>query len=136
MRVRLQRARVGHLATVTPDGRPHIVPCTFVVASHALAGDTLYSAIDAKPKTTTELARLQNIEAQGTAALLVDHYEDDWFRLWWVRVRGKARVIREGDERERALDDLSRKYRQYTETRPPGPVVAIDVDEWRGWAAS
>jgi hypothetical protein len=68
--------------------------------------------------------------------VLVDHFEEEWERLWWVRVRGRARVLDEGDEAERALELLARKYDRYKD-RPPGPpVLAIDVVDWRGWDAS
>ena len=131
MRRRVAAAWVGRLATVAPDGRPRIVPCTF-----ALVGSVVYSAVDDKPKRTAELARLTDIEANPLAALLVDEYDDDWSQLWWVRLRGGARVLRGGDEREDALDALARRYAQYAERRPSGPVVALDVDEWRGWSSA
>jgi PPOX class probable F420-dependent enzyme len=128
MRRRLGQARVGRLATVTADGRPHLVPCCF-----ALDADVVYSAVDAKPKSTTALRRLANVRATGTAALLVDHYDEDWDRLWWIRVDGRGRVIDAGGERERALDLLVAKYEQYRQARPAGPVVAVDVTTWRSW---
>ena len=124
----VSEARVGHLATVTPDSRPHVVPCCF-----ALQGDTVYSAIDGKPKTTIALARLTNVRANAAASLLVDHYDDDWSQLWWIRLDGTARVLDSGVEYEEALDLLTAKYEQYRETRPPGPVIALDVDRWRSW---
>lgn len=141
MRRRVAAARVGRLATVTPDGRPHVVPCCFV-----LDGDTLYSAVDGKPKSTLALRRLDNVRAHPAASLLVDHYDDDWATLWWVRVDGSARVIEadgsgernganepERVERDRALALLSAKYEQYRTRRPPGAVIAIDVTGWRSW---
>ncbi len=127
-RRRLSSARVGHLATVTPDDRPHLVPCCFVLDS-----DTVYSAIDAKPKSTLELRRLQNIRSNGVASLLVDHYEEDWTNLWWVRVDGTAATVDEGVERHRAIGLLSAKYAQYRSVPPPGPVLAIRVESWRTW---
>ena len=129
MRERVTAARVARLGTVTPNGRPHLVPCCFV-----LDGDTIYSAVDAKPKSTLALRRLANIAANPNASLLVDHYEDDdWSALWWVRVDGTARVVGEPSGRERALDLLVAKYPQYTESPPPGDVIAVDVTGWRGW---
>ena len=128
MRRRVRDARVGRLATVTPEGRPHIVPCCFV-----LDGDTAFSAVDAKPKSTRALARLDNVRAYPVASLLVDRYGDDWTMLWWVRVDGAARVIEAGAEVEHAVDLLRAKYEQYATTRPPGPVLAIDVTTWRSW---
>ena len=67
--------------------------------------------------------------------LLVDHYEDDWRRLWWILVRGRARVLDGGDERERALDLLAAKYEQYRAQRPAGPVLAVDITGLRDWSA-
>lgn len=129
MRERLAGARVGHLATVAAGGRPHLVPCCFV-----LDGETVYTAIDAKPKSTVLLQRIRNLRANPSASLLVDHYsDDDWSRLWWVRVDGRGRVLESGEERERALDLLAAKYPQYREQRPPGPVIALDVTTWRAW---
>ncbi|MEZ5101673.1 MAG: TIGR03668 family PPOX class F420-dependent oxidoreductase [Thermoleophilia bacterium] len=132
MRELVAAARVARLATLTPSGRLHAVPICF-----ALDGDLVYSAVDAKPKRTLELQRLANVAANPEAALLVDHYEDeDWTRLWWVRLRGPSRTVADPAERERALDLLAAKYRQYREARPPGEVLAIAVAEWRGWAAA
>jgi PPOX class probable F420-dependent enzyme len=129
MRERVAEARVARLATVTEGGQPHVVPCCFV-----LAGETIYSAVDAKPKTTMALRRLANIIAHPVAALLVDEYvDDDWSALWWVRVDGVARIVDDHDERLRALGLLSSKYHQYERTPPPGAVVAIDVTSWRAW---
>ena len=129
MRARVASARVGRLATVRPDGRPHIVPCCFV-----LDGDVAYSAVDAKPKTKLGLLRLANVRANPVATLLVDdYYDDDWSRLWWVRVDGAARVIDVGGERDRALDLLAAKYEQYRTSPPPGAVLALEAREWRGW---
>jgi PPOX class probable F420-dependent enzyme len=128
-RARLASARVGRLATVRPDGRPHVVVCCFT-----LDGDRLWTAVDAKPKATTRLQRLANVRAHPWASLLVDHYEEDWDRLWWVRVDGAAAVLEEGAERERAVAGLVAKYAQYASAPPEGPVVALAVERWRGWA--
>lgn len=137
MRRRVAGARVARLATVDPAGRPTVVPCTFALATGVPAGDAVYTAVDEKPKGTRELARLRNIEARPEqVAVVVDHYEEDWSRLWWVRLRGRGRVLRGGDERERALELLGRKYEQYREARPGGAVIALDVEEWKGWSAA
>lgn len=128
MRRRVGEARSGVLSTVTSSGRPHAVPCCFV-----LTGDVLYSAVDAKPKSTLALRRLDNLAANPAACLLVDRYDDDWSELWWIRVDGTARVLVEGDERDHALDLLAAKYPQYQATRPPGPVIALDITRWRSW---
>jgi PPOX class probable F420-dependent enzyme len=124
---RLARARVGRLATVTPEGLPHVVPVCF-----ALAGGTIYTAVDQKPKATRALARLDNVRATGRASLLVDHYEEDWSRLWWIRVDCTASVI----ESDTAIDALAAKYEQYREARPAGPVIALEPARWRSWIPS
>jgi PPOX class probable F420-dependent enzyme len=89
--------------------------------------------VDAKPKSTLELQRVRNVAARPAASLVVDHYDDDWTELWWIRVDGAARVIESGAERDAALDALAAKYPQYVESPPPGAVVAIDVETWRAW---
>ncbi len=122
---------MGTLATVDEDGSPHVVPFVF-----ALVGDTLYSAVDEKPKASPRLRRLDNIRRDPRVAVVVDHYEEDWSRLWWVRLRGTARVLEDGDERDRALALLAHKYPQYRAAPPKGAVIAVDVSEWRAWAAS
>ena len=120
-------ARVARLATAGRDGRPHVVPICFV-----LDGETLYTAVDEKPKRTRRLKRLENIEANPQVEVLIDHYEDDWSKLWWVRLRGTARIV----EDPRAVDLLVAKYPQYAERRPEGPVIAIDVEERSEWTSS
>jgi PPOX class probable F420-dependent enzyme len=135
-RQRLTDARSGTLGTISADGGPHLVPCCFV-----LHNETIYSAVDGKPKTTMALRRLDNIRASPVASLLVDHFDEDWSTLWWVRVDGTARVLVDGDdqtvgqERELALDLLVQKYSQYQAARPPGAVVAIDIGAWRSWSS-
>ena len=130
-RARVADARVGHLATVTADGRPHVVPCCFV-----LDGDTIYSAVDDKPKRTTALKRLDNVRANAVAELVVDYYDDTrWSELWWVRVSGAARVVDDADEERRARELLTAKYPQYRKQPPPGVVLAIAVARWRTWSA-
>lgn len=126
---RLAEARVAHLATAGDDGRPHIVPIAFVIE-----GDTLYFAVDAKPKQTQNLKRLKNIAANPTVSVLVDHYEDDWTMLWWVRVDGTAHVVTDGVQAGSATDRLVDKYAQYRNARPDGPVVAIHIDRVTGWS--
>ena len=128
MRQRLAGARVGHLATMTPAGVPHLVPCCLV-----LDGETVYTAVDAKPKSTLLLQRIRNLQANPSASLLVDRYDEDWSRLWWVRVDGRGRVVESDEERDRALDLLAEKYPQYREQRPGGPVIALDITNWRAW---
>jgi PPOX class probable F420-dependent enzyme len=128
-RERFGAARVARLATVSVDGHPHLVPVVF-----ALDGEVIYTAVDAKPKSTLELRRLANIEANPAVTLLVDHYDEDWTRLWWVRADGLARIASE-PERSLALALLARRYPQYRDEPPPGPVIAVDVSRWSGWTA-
>jgi PPOX class probable F420-dependent enzyme len=131
-RERFAAARVARLATADAEGRPHLVPMVFV-----LAGETIYSAVDAKPKRTDRLRRLANAAANPHVALLADHYDDaDWTALWWVRADGVARVLApEDEEAVRAVDRLVARYAQYREARPHGPVLAVDVERWSGWSA-
>jgi PPOX class probable F420-dependent enzyme len=130
-RRRLAEARVGRMATATAEGVPHVVPFVF-----ALSGDTIYWAVDQKPKRSRRLKRLDNIEANPRAEALVDHYTDDWDRVWWVRAAGDARIVDGEPERTRALTLLEEKYPQYADQAPAGPVVAIDVRRWTFWDAS
>ncbi len=131
-RRRLAAARVGHLATVRPDGRPDVVPFCF-----ALEGDILYTAVDAKPKARAAVQRVANVLAHPEVTVLVDHYDEDWSRLWWVRARGRAEVVAEDDPARRyALSVLAGKYDQYRRRPPPGPVLAIALTEYRWWEGS
>ena len=118
--------RVARLATVGADGRPHVVPICF-----ALDGDTLYTAVDEKPKRTRALRRLRNIEENPWSEVVIDHYEEDWTKLWWVRLRGRARVA---DLDPRALELLAEKYPQYREAPPRGPLIQIRIEERFEWA--
>ncbi|HTJ31860.1 MAG TPA: TIGR03668 family PPOX class F420-dependent oxidoreductase [Dactylosporangium sp.] len=128
-RQRFGAATVARLATVAPDGSPHVVPIVF-----ALDGDTIYHGVDAKPKRHTALRRLANLAAEPRAAVLVDHYDDDWSALWWVRADGVAREIEpDGEEGRRALKLLEARYPQY---QIRGSMIAIDVARWSGWSAS
>src|SRR3989449_2486145 len=129
MRHRIKTASVARLATVGADGRPHIVPITF-----ASADGSLYFAVDHKPKRTQNLQRLRNIARNPAVSVLVDHYEDDWAKLWWVRVDGTARLLADGAQAVRATDLLAARYPQYRRARPGGPVVAISIDRISGWS--
>jgi PPOX class probable F420-dependent enzyme len=140
MRQRVREARVGRLATADRTGQPHVVACCFaleapthVPGSAAVAGDRIYSAVDAKPKTTLALRRLANIAENPAVSLLVDHYDDDWSTLWWVRVDGVAHVVEADEEREHALTLLANKYPQYRREPPPGPAIVVDISRWRAW---
>jgi PPOX class probable F420-dependent enzyme len=127
-RERFASARVARLATADADGVPHIVPLVF-----AVDGETIYSAVDPKPKRTTDLKRLRNVAANPRVALLADHYDDaDWDVLWWVRAEGNGRVL---DASPEAVALLRERYAQYRDTPPDGPVLAIDVRRWSGWRA-
>jgi PPOX class probable F420-dependent enzyme len=130
-RRRFAGSRAARLATVSVDGRPHIVPIVF-----ALDGDTLYFAVDAKPKRTPNLQRLKNIAANPAVSVLADHYEDDWTKLWWVRADGTARVVTDDSEATRAIDLLASRYDQYMSQRPGGPVVAMHIDRLTGWSGA
>jgi PPOX class probable F420-dependent enzyme len=134
-RRRISRARVGHFAT--SDGTtPSVVPVCFV-----LSGETIYQAIDAKPKSVNaaQLRRVKNVRANPRAALLIDHYVEDWRKLWYVLLRGKARIVDAGPEQQRAIVALRKKYPQYRTTVPLAAdalVIAMDVRRLRHWQAS
>jgi PPOX class probable F420-dependent enzyme len=128
---RLASARVGHLATADGSGTPHVVPFVF-----ALNDMTVYWAVDRKPKRSKRLKRLANIEGNPNVEMVVDAYDEDWDRLWWVRASGPARVLEEGDERALALQLLADKYERYRALPPDGAVVAIEVVRVTGWSAS
>jgi PPOX class probable F420-dependent enzyme len=124
------QARVARLATVGSGARqPHLVPVTF-----ARRGDTLVTAVDHKPKRTRALRRLANIAANPLVSVLVDHYEEDWTRLWWARADGTARVVEAATEPD-ALAALVSRYPQYAERAPDGPLIVISVARWTGWSA-
>jgi PPOX class probable F420-dependent enzyme len=131
MRRRVQAARVARLATLGPDGTPNLVPFCF-----ALAGDVLYSAVDRKKKGPGRLRRLANVSRDPRVTVLVDHFEEDWTRLWWVSLKARATELGTGAETDDALRLLATKYAQYVETPPPGPVLRIEVQRWSGWSAS
>lgn len=119
----------AYLATAGADRRPHIVPVTFAVDD-----DEVVIGIDQKPKATTDLKRLRNIEENPRVAVLCDEYDDDWTKLWWVRADGAASVVTQGDRWESAIDLLRARYPQYEADPPRGPVIVIRVDRWSGWS--
>jgi len=128
-RERFAGAQVARLASVGADGTPHVVPIVF-----ALDGETVYSVVDSKPKRTARLRRIENLRARPAAALLADHYESDWSRLWWVRADGEARVLDGSDpEAARAVALLRKRYPQQ---EAAGEVLAVDVRRWSGWSAA
>ncbi|MDH6244264.1 TIGR03668 family PPOX class F420-dependent oxidoreductase [Mycobacterium sp. OTB74] len=123
-------APVAMLSTVSAEGQPHVVPVVF-----ALSGDVLYTAVDAKRKTTRQLRRLANIAANPRVSLLVDHYSDNWDELWWVRADGTATVHPSGDEMATGYSLLRAKYSQYDRVALDGPVVRVAIGRWNSWRA-
>ena len=109
---------------------PHLVPVTF-----DLTDDQIVVAVDHKPKRTTALRRLANIEANPHVAFLTDHYGSDWSALWWVRADARAEVIQAGEAHHEAIVRLRRRYPQYRQQPPAGPVILATVRRWRGWQA-
>jgi PPOX class probable F420-dependent enzyme len=133
----VEGARVARLGTVDARGRAHLVPVTFAL-SPARTGRRFVTAVDWKPKRSTELQRLANVRRTGAASALVDHYDDtSWAALWWVRLRGPAFVAEPGsDDHAEAVAALVARYRQYAERPPAGAAIVIEIEEWRSWSAS
>lgn len=129
---RFAAAPTAVLATLRPDGAPHLVPVVFAV-QRSTEGDTIYSAVDAKPKSTQRLRRLANIENDSRVSLLVDHYTDEWADLWWVRADGLATVHHGGDAMATGYGLLRAKYPQYERIALNGPVVTVEVTRWSSW---
>jgi PPOX class probable F420-dependent enzyme len=128
-RARFTWVPVVRLATTGVDGRPHLVVTTFAVEA-----GRVYTAVDAKPKRSRDLRRLRNIRADPRVALLADHYDDDWTRLWWVRADATAEIIEEPAAMAGPIALLRERYPQYRRTPPQGPVIAMTVERWTGWA--
>jgi PPOX class probable F420-dependent enzyme len=122
-------ARVARLATHNLRGGIDVVPCTFAFVDD----DTIVTAVDHKPKRTRQLQRLENIRANPSVTMLIDHYDDDWSTLWWVRIRGDAVVV--ADPASAPLELLIAKYEQYREQRPSGPAIVIHITELTGWSS-
>jgi PPOX class probable F420-dependent enzyme len=131
-RERFAAARVARLATAAADGQPHIVPIVFAVPEDH---DQIYSAVDQKRKRTNALRRLANIAENPRVAVLVDHYEDDWEKLWWVRADGCARIL-DPDHSDEARQAIALLRDRYPQQRATGAVLAIDVERWSGWTAA
>ena len=128
-RARFAAARVARLATADAAGRPHLVPIAF-----AVAGETIYSAVDAKPKRSRALRRLANVRTNPAVSLLVDHWdEEDWSRLWWVRADGRGRVL--GPDEAEARRAVELLHERYPQQRADGEVLAVEVERWSGWEA-
>jgi PPOX class probable F420-dependent enzyme len=128
----LSSSRVGHLATADQYARPHVVPIVFVYEENVL-----YTPIDAKRKSVEDwrdLRRIKNVETNGRASVIVDHYEEVWSRCAWVRMDGLADVLTKGDEHRRALGLLAGKYKQY-ERLPlrDAPVIRVRVEHVSQW---
>ncbi|BBX28629.1 TIGR03668 family PPOX class F420-dependent oxidoreductase [Mycolicibacterium alvei] len=123
------------LATLGSDGAPHLVPVVFAVLLPAApqTPTTIYSAVDAKPKSTQRLRRLANIEGDSRVSLLVDHYTDEWAHLWWVRADGLATVHHSGDQMAAGYGLLRAKYPQYERIALNGPVITVEVTHWSSW---
>ena len=130
----LSAAPVGRLATADAAGRPHVIPVCF-----ACDGRRIYSALDAKPKRgrLADLRRVRNIRANPQASLVIDHYEADWSRLWYLLVSGPAELIDAGDEHSTALALLRAKYPQYwAMALDDNPIIRITPQRAVGWAGS
>jgi PPOX class probable F420-dependent enzyme len=130
-RERLAGAPVARLGTADASGQPHVVAITF-----AVEGDRIYTAVDAKPKTTANLKRLRNIRENPRVTVLADHYEDDWGALWWARADGRASILDGVHEMRGPIGLLVRRYGQYAGQPPGGPVIAVTVERWTGWSAA
>jgi len=125
------RAPVAVLATVRPDGAPHVVPVVFAMAPGR--DDMVFTAVDAKPKSTQRLRRLDNIAHRPEVSLLVEHYDDDWSQLWWVRADGTATIHRAGHTVTAGYAALRAKYPQYERVALDGPVISIRIHRWASW---
>lgn len=132
---RFAGSQVLRLATAGSNGQPHLVPCTFVVDGEG----RIAIGIDDKPKSSMKLRRLANIDQNPRVSLMVDHYSDDWERLWWVRADGLAAIERSGAEHAAYWAQIKSKYPQYSAKlhsmqSPQGPVIVVSVGSWSGWA--
>jgi PPOX class probable F420-dependent enzyme len=126
----LDRGRVGHLATADAGGAPHVIPVCYAVAEN-----TLYITIDEKPKRQDRpLKRLRNILENPQTAFVVDRWDEDWTRLGWVMLRGRAEILREGQEHQDAQDLLRARYPQLAAMQIAAyPVIAVRVERTRSW---
>ena len=129
----VEAMRVARLATADASGTPHVVPVCY-----AVIGDNFYVTIDEKPKRSgvRGMKRLRNIEANPEVAVVIDRYDDDWDRLAWVMLRGRAEILDAGDEHDRAQSVLRERYPQYRTMRlEPLPVIALRIDRVNAWGA-
>ncbi len=130
-RARFATATVARLGTADAQGRPHVVVVTF-----AVDGDIIYTAVDQKPKSGTNLKRLRNVAGNPRVTMLADHYSDDWDALWWARADGRAEILGDQERMAAPLTLLATRYWQYRQAPPTGPVIAVTVERWSGWAAA
>ena len=127
----VETRRIGHLATADAQAAPHVVPVCF-----GLMNDTLYVTIDRKPKRSIDrpLKRLGNILENPQAAIVFDHYDEDWRRLAWVMLRGRAEILAEGPEHGRAQALLQGRYHQLAAMEIAAlPVIAIRIERVASW---
>ena len=122
---------VVRLGTADRQGRPHLVVVTF-----AVDGDTIYTAVDQKPKASTDLKRLRNVSENPMVTMLADQYTDDWDKLWWVRADGQAAILADPRQMAAPLRLLADRYWQYRQATPTGPVLAVTVERWSGWTGA
>ena len=125
----LAQERVGRLGLLDSEGAPRVLPVTFAVAA-----GRIWSAIDQKPKTAEEPARLPFLRRDPRVALTVDRYSDDWDELAWVQVLGRVEILDRSDGRA-GLEALSEKYEPYREEAPPGPLLALRPERYLWWRA-
>jgi PPOX class probable F420-dependent enzyme len=130
-RARFGTVPVVRLGTADGQGRPHLVVATF-----AVDGDTVYTAVDGKPKSSTALKRLRNVGENPWVTMLADHYTDDWETLWWVRADGRAAILADQRQMAAPLSLLANRYWQYRQTPPTGPVLVVTVERWSGWTGA
>ena len=130
-RARFASVPVARLGTADALGRPHVVVVTF-----AVEGDTVYTAVDQKPKSGANLKRLRNVGENPQVTMLADQYSDDWDTLWWVRADGRAVILTGQRQMAEPLRLLADRYWQYQKAPPTGPVLAVTVERWSGWAAA
>lgn len=130
-RRRFAGAEVARLATVRPDGAPHLVPVVF-----AADGDVLYTVVDHKPKRTQRLQRLVNLRHDPRCSLLADHFEQDWTRLWWVRAEGRAAVLDDAPADHPGRRALAQRHSAYRVQPPDGPLIVVTITRWSGWSAT
>ena len=130
-RARFATVPVVRLGTADRQGRPHLVVVTF-----AVDGETIYTAVDQKPKASTDLKRLRNVSENPMVTMLADQYTDDWDKLWWVRADGRAAILTDPRQMAAPLRLLADRYWQYRQAPPTGPVLAVTVERWSGWTGA